>query len=532
MSDEVPYNEAMRDSGEGVEPARDRWEAVPSEREESGQRLPAKRFSLLDPDYRRPKIIFQPRILAFLVLFALVAFAAIGFLGYPSDDANGSQFYLISHPAWVLFGWFGAIALIVQWTIFGRQHDETDRRVLRWRWAVTIITIVCMAIEAVIYAQPRLLREASSGNGLVGSILGDGRLLWNLANFAIIAVYAVDRVLEWRKRLRAEHGIMADGSGMPYAEATRFFGMSLPNLELLSQDIFAGAALCFLLGLTLQTTPLNFALRFIPGRHVDTCTLSWVFGVCQGGSGSSNAPTLHTIDWIGAGSLVSVSLLVLVVVLLVRILYLVRDKNIVIAVAEGVWAMIKSLPALIIVFIPNLRAVIWPTLIAAGTTLVGISARLLQMYLHALSDQRTCGATGKCPDLSEFSLFLRSTDTQLFQSNAYLYSVEILALALALGIVGAFFILLAVRVLLLYRVDGAIWSNWLRFVVVTAFIVVCTFWIMSLTLSAINGVLSLAEKTPRAPFPQPGTSTIASLIIFAVALIVIQLRRSRLQAAP
>ncbi len=531
MSDDVVRDDPARDSREGGGALRDREEGAPPAREELGQRLPAKRFSLLDPVYRRPKTIFQPRILVFLVIFALVAFAAIGFLGYPSDDKNGTQFYLLSHPAWALFAWFGAITLIVQLTIFGREHDETDRRVLRWRWMVMSVTIVCMAIEAIIYARPSLIGEASSGSGLLGSVLSDGRLLWNLANFVIIAVYVVDRVLDWRRRLRAERGAGVNVPGASDDEPTRFFGMSLPNLELLSQDIFAGAALCFLLGLTLQADPLNVVLRFFPGRHVDTCTLSWAFGACQGNSGPGNPPTLRTIDWVGAGSLLSISLLILVVVLLVRIFYLARDKNIVLAVAEGVWALLKSLLLLLLVFIPNLRAVFWPVLIALGTAWVGISARLLQMYLHILSDQRTCGATGKCPDLSEFSRFLPSTETQPFQSHAYPFSVEVLALALGFGIVGAFLILLAIRVLLLYRVDGAIWSNWLRFVAVTALIVVCTFWLMSLTLSAVNGVLSLTAKTARAPFPQPGTSTIASFVFFVIALIVIRLLWKRPQAA-
>lgn len=524
MSNEVPRDEPARNSGEGDEGLRDNRERLPPARAESSQRLPAKRFSLLDPVYQRPKTIFEPRVLVFLVIFALAAFVAIGFLGYPSDDKNGAQFYLLSHPAWALFAWFGAITLIVQWTIFGREHDETDRRVLRWRWAVTIITIVCMAIEAIIYAEPHLLGDASRGSGPLGSILSDGRLLWNLTNFVIIGVYVVDRVLEWRKRLRAEQEAVADAPAGTDDDATHFFGMSLSNLELLSQDIFAGAALCFLLGLALQTAPLNVVLRFFPGRHVDTCTLSWAFGACQGDGGPGNPPTLHTINWIGAGSLVSISLLILVVVLLVRIFYLARDKNIVIAVAEGVWALLKSLLLLLLVFIPNLRAVIWPALIAAGTAFVGISARLIQMYLHILSDERTCGATGKCFDLNEFSRFLPSTEAQSFQSHAYPFSAETLALALGFGIVGAFCILLAVRVLLLSRVDGPIWGNWLQFVGLTALIVVCTFWLMSLTLSAVNWVLSLTAKTVRTPFPQPGTSTIGSFVFFVIALIVILLR--------
>lgn len=549
MSDEVVREESGQRSGEGEEATHDQRvrlvgegdgtphndeEGAPAARTALGERLPAKRFSLLDPVYHRPKTIFQPRVLVFLVIFALVAFAAIGFLGYPSDNKNGTQFYLLSHPAWALFAWFGAITLIIQLTVFGREHDWTDRKVLRWRWMVMSVTIVCMAIEAIIYARPSLIGEASSGSSLLGSIQGNGRLLWNLANFVIIAVYAADRMLNWRKRLREERGAVVNAPGTLDDEPTRFFGMSLPNLELLSQDIFAGAALCFLLGLALQTAPLNAVLRFFPGRHVDTCTLSWAFGACQGDGGPDNPPTLHTMNWIGAGSLVSISLLILVVVLLVRIFYLARDKNIVIAVAEGVWALLKSLLLLLLVFIPNLRAVLWPALIAVGTACVGISARLLQMYLHVLSDQRTCGATGKCFDLNEFSRFLRSTETPTFQSQAYPFSVELLALALGFGIVGAFCILLAVRVLLLRRVQGPLWRDWLWFAVMTAFIIVCTFWLMSLTLSAVNWVLSLTAKTARVPFPQPGTSTIASFSIFVIALIVILLRwrLKRPRAAP
>lgn len=525
MSDEVARD--VRDRGEAAhsETPRASEDRRPPPRERSDSRLPAERFSLVDSTYNRPKIIFQPGILAFLVISALVAFAVIGFLGYPSDDPGGAQFYFVSHPAWVLFVWFGAIALIVEWTIFGRRKDAADKVVLRWRWAVTIMTIACMLIEGIIYAQPRLLQELSSGGGVVSALLGDGRLLWNVVNFGVIVVYVVDRLWEWRIRLAspatATDATTDSDPNSSFAGPIRLAGLPLSKLELLSQDIFAGAVLCFALGLALQPAALNFALRIFPGRRIDSCTLSWALGACQGEGVSGNPPTLHTIDWVSGGSALVISLLILVIVLLVRIFYLFRDRSIPLAVLAAVWTTLRSLAILLAIFIPNLRTVIWPVLIAAGTTCIGLSARLLQMYLHSMSDQRTCGATGSCPDLREFSFFLRSTDVRLFQELSFRFPLAVLGLALILGIIGAFFMLLAVRVLLLNRVKDLLWMNWLRFVGVTTLIVVCTFWIMSLTLSALNGVLGLAAATSRVPFPQPGPSTIGSFAAFVIAVVVI-----------
>lgn len=55
MSNEVPRDEPARDSGEDSEAHRDREEGAAPTREGPGQsqRLPAKRFSLLDPVYHR-----------------------------------------------------------------------------------------------------------------------------------------------------------------------------------------------------------------------------------------------------------------------------------------------------------------------------------------------------------------------------------------------------------------------------------------------------------------------------------------------
>ncbi len=492
---------------------------------ETPQRLTAEAVHLFDDSTGRPRIPFPPLALPLLALLSLVAFGAIGFLGYPSDSLNGRQFYLVSHPAWLIFAWFGLIILTVQWTIFrDKDHPSIKHR----KWAITITTLVCMVAEAVLYAQRDLLNGLSSTANILGTTLSKERLIWSLGNLLIVAVFVVERIVQWKSGERS-----MSASTVPDPESSQqghasFLNLPLARWEMVSQDIFAGAALFFALGFVLQSAVLNFLLQPFAGRHVDTCAVSWVFGACQSGGTAGDPPTLHTIDWIVGFSGLIVSVFILVAVLSVRIFYIFRNKSTPEAVGEAVLTIVRSLAILVAVFIPNLRNIVWPILVALGTTAAGFSARLLQMYLHIQSDQHTCGGPRECPDLGEFAFFLaNSLDTTSFQRRAGVFKLEILGLALLFCVIGAFCILLAARVLLLRKVKGSVWGNWLRYVLFVAVFVVCVLWMFSFMLSAFMGILQLAGATGRAPFPQLGISTAGSLLLFVIALAIFFWRRYR-----
>jgi hypothetical protein len=511
------------------------------------ERLPSEIFSLASSRHERPRLIIQPGAFVALAIGALVAFAMIGYLGYPGDATtgyfgymNGSvQFYLLSHPAGILFAWFGAVILVIQWTVFrGKSAVASDlaagevaandaaisdaevRRIRNWKWAVTLITIVCMAIEAAIYLKPDILNGLPSTGSGIGATLSQGRLFWNSVNLLIIGIYVFDRGRQWLFGVRAASGTTLQRPNVSSEKQITSLGISLPRWELIAQDLFAGAVLCFALGFVLQSEVLNFIFQPFQRLHITSCVVSSVFGVCQEG-GAHNPPTLHAIDWFAGYLLFGISLLLLVSVLIVRVMYVFRDKDISAAVAEGVGSLVRSLINLVKVFLPNLQNVLWPILILVGTAALGVSARLLEMYLHILSDQHTCSVGSPCPELSEFSFYFSKTvDSQYWLSHSLSFELLVLALALGLGLAGIFFILLSARVLLLRKVAQPLWANWVRFFLVTAFFIVCFLWLFSTLESAFMGMFLLVGVTSRVPFPQPGVSTVGSIVVCAIAFIV------------
>ena len=153
-------------------------------------------------------------------------------------------------------------------------------------------------------------------------------------------------------------------------------------------------------------------------------------------------------------------------------------------------------------FALSLRNAVWPALVFVGTLSAAAAARQIRLYLHVLSDKATCHETGylSCSYVSAN-----------LATNGQPYTE--LATALVLGAVAVLAITFAMA-LLIFRQRVA--ENTLRFLGLIGEIVLLTFWIFSLTLSAFNGLLSLLDSGVRVPFPQPGAATIISLGSFLV----------------
>src|SRR5262249_54568951 len=102
--------------------------------------------------------------------------------------------------------------------------------------------------------------------------------------------------------------------------------------------------------------------------------------------------------------------------------------------------------------------------------------------------------------------------------------------AMLTGILAVIMIVLSAA-LLLYQARVA--ENSLRFLGLVGFVVLLTFWIFSLALSAFNGFFLLISSPngpfflKRIPFPQPGASTIISFGALVVAGIYLLVRRGR-----
>ncbi len=473
---------------------------------------------LTDPEHKTSSVEYPRWLLVLLIVMGIVAFALTGFLGYPTDSA---LVYTVFHPSWLLFLWFSAIILLYQASIFRHKEAAT------WRWETLTITVVCMLAVAVAYTRPDIVNEALKRLAILLGVEGEQRkVLWNLTNFGILAVYVIDRSLLWLRHKRNTHETIFMELDAFGARLSRSGDSQPSSWELLSQDLFAGAALCLLLAVLFQATIINVLTQWAAGARADTCSVAWVFGMCRVGD-PQNPPTLSFIDFSLALFAIAASALVLGAVLLSSTFFRHEAAE---EVARGVGETILVALSPLDVFLRNLRNILWPGFVLLGTIGAATSSRYIRLYLHALSDVQTCSNSARCLDLKEFGLyFSNSLDGRQFQSQAPALEVLFLALAL-LGIVGGTLAITAsARILLAeWRIRGHLAVNWLRFVGSSAHKVLLAFWIISLGLSALMFALQHINLTNRAPFPQPGKSTMLSLAYFLVSLAVrFYLRRAR-----
>lgn len=237
-------------------------------RDEKTQGALAESMFLYDTANGRAKILYPTWVIGLLVVIGFFAFAATGFLGYPSDDP---ALYTIFHPPWALFLWFGAAILLLQLAIF------KQRNLTRWRWGTFIITMISIIAIAVSYVRPDALKDLADTIVAIfrdlGITLGGGRIKWNLVNFGLIALYIYDRITLWVRGKRAEYVSFLDEFNPSSSEGGRL--ASPARWELASQDVFAGAALCLVLGLILQDATLNLVAPQLTGSRIDACDVSW-----------------------------------------------------------------------------------------------------------------------------------------------------------------------------------------------------------------------------------------------------------------
>lgn len=477
----------------------------------------AEDLYLLDPKRKLLAVSYPGWMYVILTIVGIAAFATTGFLGYPTDP---NAIYTFFHPAWALFLWFCVLIVIMQWSIFRHQHAAS------WRWQTLIVTFICIGLVAVLYTKPEILETAL--DWLARSLpLERGRILWNLANFTPILIYLADRAILWLKGERARYaGLLANHDITNRQQSGT--GAGLPSMwELCSQDLFAGAALCFALAGIFQSTIVSLLTTQIAGVGVDECAVSWVIGNCDVG-GAHNPPTLTQMDVVLAFSAIAASLLILGVLLIPR-LFPQSSRAGVVEVARSVGDILRATLNPIDVFFRDLRNVLWPGLILAGIFGAATAARFTRLYLHILSDKQTCSGATTCPDLEEFALYLsNSLSTGYFQDRAVQLELVFLALAVLGGLVSVLTITFSAQILASkVRMRELLLPNWLWFSLRLVHRVLLVFWIISLGLSAFMAALLITLATTRAPFPQPGISTIVSFVYLCVIVVGYRRRSGR-----
>lgn len=494
-----------------------------------------ERLHLLD--HNKPVVIYSYWAIVTITLTGLAAFGAIGFLGYTSD---GQLFYPLAHPVWFIFLWFSVVMVLIQAMIFRDKkwvnearnaeeqafRDAEDKVVRHWKWKTIIVTLFCIGCGIVVYVKPAIVTELL--NNLLhtpGTQSASEVVLWNVVNFLPLFLYLGDRTWLWVTGERVRFaGELAEWRSLQYKEShipATFW--QLDKWEMALQDFFGGAALALALSVLLQANVLNGFLSILPlqstGIHVDQCAVTLAIGACQNGA-AHNPPALARIDLSAGLIFLFINLVILVAHLVPRVLTLLA-REAARTVAEAVGKTLLTIFNPLDVFLRTIRVVIWPAFIAAGILLAAISAHFLRLYLHLLSDKRTCVGPNLCGDLREFGSYLsNSLDPISFQSHALTLQATFLGAALVTGAAAMLAILISAQVLVLGRVVKPwLMSNWLKFIAILGLIIICFYWLLSIILSVFMYILQSFAITPRTPFPQPGLTMIFSLAIFLVLFI-------------
>jgi hypothetical protein len=513
-------------------------------------RLEVAKTDVYDERRRTFLVQYPIGVVIGLGLAGVLAFALTGFLGY--HDENEPLFTQAAFSqAWPLFLWFCALIMALQISIL--RHPSLRRELT----ATLIVTLISMVIVGILYYFRRefldflqqVLQQLLNIRLLLPQI-GGSKWLYFIINFGLLAIFWLDTVRRWIRRSRGlpihtQIDISLEGVEASQVEASQVEDEDEPSLqELISGDLIAGALLTFVLSLIFKAeiiTALSNVLQInVP---ITSCTVSWPFGACPGpgggvGGGLNDPPTLTFIDLIQSLIYLPLGLLILALSATLAGLGAVggvdeaqlgqaqapaptQDETSTQSVGEQVSMTVldtlrSALNRRVRLAAGNtllsLRTAAWPALIFVGVLAAASVARNIRLYLHILSDERTCGQTTCAETLQNFG-------------SPYQY----IGLAILWGAVAILCIVFSVALLIFNR---RIVENTMRFLGLIGFIVLLTLWIFSLALSLFNLLLIQINVTNRVPFPQPGISTIISFAALVIWGAIVLTRRLRSEPAP
>ncbi|MEO7000568.1 MAG: hypothetical protein ABI068_02030 [Ktedonobacterales bacterium] len=461
-------------------------------------------------DVQRRTFLFQYPIwlVIGLAITGVIAFALSGFLGYNNTGADG----IFVHP-WELYLWFCALLVVLQVSIFRNQA-------LRGRLIATLIITLLSIIVVYIYG--------GFPGGFIRHLieqflptLATSPLTYTVVNFGIIAIFWVDTVRRWIRRLRnlplnpvidLTTGRVIDGPVDP---------STLPSMqELVSGDLIAGAVLTALLWIFFQPGVITLFIHTNP--MLTACDVSLP---TTSGCGAS----LSFLDQVQALIYLPLGLIILALAATLGGFAGVGGVNdtdqsgqevqdtqnaaksgaasgAASGVAETVLDALRSaldrrLRLLLTSLARSLRNIAWPALIFIAIYGIFQLSSFIQMYLHL---------------------------TNKLQLMAILYVLAALGWGL-LSVLGV--VVSSALTIFRWRVV----DNTLRFLGLVGLIVLLTVWIFSLALWGFNQLLFLTSATTRAPFSPPASATyisFAALVIFGVYLFAQRFRSPKVATSP
>jgi hypothetical protein len=335
---------------------------------DGNERPPAGRYAitdLYDPG-RQGFLVQYPLALAQVVAVSgLVALILTGFLGYAGEGFPSALFL----QPWPLYLWLCALALLLEVSVL-RHPALRGQLLLASFWSLLFMALV----GGIYFSSPRLVVALSLlGRQAEQAVLtlGQQAITYTLVNAGILLLYWADRVLSWTSR-------------RPGRTSARV----LRRRYLIALDLLTGALLCALLALVLQPALLTLLSRLLKVNvSVSACTVA-VPGTC--------APTLSQLDWLAAGVSLAAGLLLLVTSLILGGIMRLRGganaagareqltlKRSIALVGSDRGRLREGVLRLLGGSVGQLRSILVPLLLLAGSISLASSARAIQVHLHA-----------------------------------------------------------------------------------------------------------------------------------------------------
>ena len=468
---------------------------------------------------------YPPQLIIALGLSGVVAFAVTGFLGYgeAAPQADPDWVFSLFHEPWLLFLWFLALIAFLQVSIF-RHPSLTKQR----NQSLAATAISAVLITVLYYFRDDLGpffdwlgREIQIYVPNFANLIGKGLFLF-LLNLAILAIFWFDTIRRWIRYSQGKPIAPQIDIGLRRASQSLGVPPRRPEFsELISGDLIAGTVLTLLLAALFQPSVLN-----------------WIYNLFGGSTHGCQAINCSQVDLYQAIAYFPIAFLILALTAVVNGLAAMNvinnqsmpDKvqNSVPGRAstdQGTKGVVQTIIDTLIAAISRqgqnillnlalaVRAAAWPIMVFVGVAGAAAASKAIETYLHLTSDIHTCYDCFKQP----LSLDVHSWLGQLtFQGLTTVAG----GIAAVLGIIfGA--------ALLVYQMRVA--ENSLRFVGLTAFIVLLTFWIFSLALSGFDLLLYKFFGFNRWPFFQPGISTGISFLALVGYGALLSLHNARMR---
>jgi len=428
-----------------------------------------------------------------LGISGVIAFAMVGFLGYPGDP----QIFV---KPWELYLWFSALMITLLFSIF--RHPSLRGQLI----ATVVIALICIFIVYVVGINPVGFIRKWLEHYL--PLLADEQLTYVVVNFAIILVFWVDTIRRWVRRaagLRLHPEIdLATGARLD----DKVDPADQPSMaELISGDLLAGSVLTGLLSYLFMPVVMNHIVITNPPLSDCNLAVSWPPSACL--TQGVQYATLNFLDQTQALTYVTVGLLVLGLaamlggfgsiggaLLPIGVAKAVTEVNaegapvtapITTGVAETVLdalraAINRRLREMLLGLVRALRNIVWPALLFVATYGIFELSINIQKYLHA-----------------------EHKDIQAVLSFVLPAAIWGLASVFSLAFSAA---------LTLFRWRVA--DNTLRFMGLIGFIILLTFWIFSLALWGFNVLLEQFNDSIVRPFDPPSWATAGSFIALVI----------------